>query len=325
MSNTFGSVNLINSGFQVSVAATGLTETYSLSLPIDSPADGEVLTWNDSLSRFVWGAAGSTIDLSLSLPDDVFNVTGSPYSGGTGSFTVSFDSQNANLFFASPNGAGGVPSFRAMVDADLPAQISASKISGTLAKATIPGGTLATTFQIENSGVILANNNESLSVYDSTGIALSDIYCRKLIVTEGIDQDTVTTVNLGDAILKLVSDLDGASAPTTDAGFDVTRGNQPNAILQWKEASDDWQAGVVGNVKPISRFVEVAITNADLVGNNYTLNHNLGTQYPDVWVIDDTNRRIGVNVNYTGASSCVVDFTHLAPLSNTWRVVASGK
>lgn len=46
--------------------------------------------------------------------------------GGTSSSTTS--SQNANLFFASPNGSYGLPSWRAILEADLPA-ISQSKVT----------------------------------------------------------------------------------------------------------------------------------------------------------------------------------------------------
>ena len=59
--------------------------------------------------------------VGLSLPN-IFNVTNSPVTS-SGTLTATLVSQNANLFFASPNGSSGTPSFRSIVIADLPTGI----------------------------------------------------------------------------------------------------------------------------------------------------------------------------------------------------------
>lgn len=62
--------------------------------------------------------AGTVASVALSLPA-IFSVSGTPITT-SGTFSATLASQSQNLFFASPSGSSGVPSFRAMVNADLP-------------------------------------------------------------------------------------------------------------------------------------------------------------------------------------------------------------
>ena len=77
------------------------------------------LKWNGS--GYVWGAipgSGTVTSVGLALPSE-FTVSGSPVTIA-GTLTGAWASQSANLFFASPNGSSGTPSFRAIVPADVP-------------------------------------------------------------------------------------------------------------------------------------------------------------------------------------------------------------
>jgi len=69
---------------------------------------------------------GTVTSVALSLPN-IFTVSGSPVTS-SGTLTAVLASQTANHFFAAPNGSAGVPTFRAMVAADVPT-LAASKIS----------------------------------------------------------------------------------------------------------------------------------------------------------------------------------------------------
>jgi hypothetical protein len=77
-------------------------------------------------------------------------VTGNPITT-SGTLAFSFTSQAQNLMFASPNGSAGVPLFRALVAADLPATIdsdttgnAATATSATTAGTATSAGTAAT-------------------------------------------------------------------------------------------------------------------------------------------------------------------------------------
>ena len=51
------------------------------------------------------------------------------------------------------------------------------------------------------------------------------------------------TVNIGDAMLTLNSDLAGDTAPTEDAGIEINRGSGTNKKLYWDETLDSWRVG----------------------------------------------------------------------------------
>lgn len=97
------------------------------------------------------GGGGTVTSVGLSMPA-IFAVTGSPVTG-SGTFGVAFNSQTANLLFASPNGSSGTPLFRTLVKADLPASVvhtdQANSFSGgglqdfTSMKIKLPSTTVA--------------------------------------------------------------------------------------------------------------------------------------------------------------------------------------
>jgi len=66
------------------------------------------------------GAGGGSVSsVALVVPSEM-SVSGSPVTT-TGTFTVTWASEAANKFFAAPNGSSGLPTFRLMVGADVPA------------------------------------------------------------------------------------------------------------------------------------------------------------------------------------------------------------
>jgi hypothetical protein len=64
---------------------------------------------------------GTLQSVSLVAAPHVFNVTGSPVTGTSGGFNVTFLQQTAHWVLAAPVGGDGVPSFRALVASDFPA------------------------------------------------------------------------------------------------------------------------------------------------------------------------------------------------------------
>lgn len=74
-------------------------------------------------------SGGTVTSVGLSLPTLEFDVTGSPVVL-SGTLTGDWKTQNANLVFAGPSGGGAAkPSFRALVDADIPDTITLSNIT----------------------------------------------------------------------------------------------------------------------------------------------------------------------------------------------------
>jgi hypothetical protein len=101
------------------------------------------------------GSSGGVTSVGLSLPA-IFTVTGSPITT-TGTLTATLANQTQNLFFASPNGSTGAPTFRGIVNADLPN-------SGVT-----PGSYTSTNITVDAKGLITAISNGSGATYGISG------------------------------------------------------------------------------------------------------------------------------------------------------------
>lgn len=328
--NNFYSLFLKSGNFQVEIYPKGgLTANYEIPLPTTAPVNNSVMRYNSTTATFEWVDAsafgsGSVTSVALTAPSAQFNVTGSPITNA-GTLALSWKAVSGNVVFASPsNGSSLEPAFRSLVDADLPSSISASKINGVLTKANIPSGTNATSFQLNNaSGAILSNDaGTGFYVYTSDGSTLGDLRCRKLFVTESIDTVSSTTVNLGDAVLRLLSDVT-TGTPSTDAGISVRRGASTNAAITWQESTDTWSLGLEGSLLPIARRIEKSIVNADLSAGTYVWTHNLG-KFPVVSVVDNTGAIIGVPITHTNGNVLSISFSRVGTLTGTWILVAVG-
>jgi hypothetical protein len=77
-----------------------------------------LLTKADATAVRTYIGAGTVSSLAIAVPV-YMDVTGSPLTGA-GTITLSFPSQAANKFFASPSGSAGGPDFRVLATADFP-------------------------------------------------------------------------------------------------------------------------------------------------------------------------------------------------------------
>lgn len=94
---------------------------------------GQVLKSNGSGTPY-WdtvAGTGTVTSVGLSMPS-IFNVTGSPITIA-GTLTASLANQTANTIFAGPTtGSASTPSFRALVNADIPTTLTGKTIDGSL-------------------------------------------------------------------------------------------------------------------------------------------------------------------------------------------------
>ena len=147
---------ITNSAPDQTVALTGAGTTV-----VTGTYPNFTITSNDSTVGTVTSVGGTGTVSGLTLTGTV-TTSGNLTLGGTLAVTPSnFASQTANTVLAAPNGAAGVPTFRAIVAADIPTLNqnttgTASNVTGTVAVGN--GGTGATTL---SSGYVLKGNGTS--------------------------------------------------------------------------------------------------------------------------------------------------------------------
>ncbi|OXE35256.1 MAG: hypothetical protein CGW95_14990 [Phenylobacterium zucineum] len=165
--NVSGTVAIANGGTGSTSASAALTALGAY--PASNP---NVYTSN----------TGTVTSVSLSLPAQ-FTVSGSPVST-SGTLTAAWASQTANLVFASPNGASGVPTFRTLVASDIPA-LSYAPTAGSTSVTTL--GTVTTGTWTASSIATTYTAAKVTDVQAGTGVSLS--------ATTGS-----VTVNIGQAV-----------------------------------------------------------------------------------------------------------------------------
>jgi hypothetical protein len=113
-----------------------------------APGDGQVLRWVDANSRYepYTPTAGTVTSVGLTAPG-IFSVGGSPVTTA-GTLALTLATQAANLVWAGPtSGGAATPTFRTLVDADIPASIARdAELPTSLPPSGTAGGDLAGTY-----------------------------------------------------------------------------------------------------------------------------------------------------------------------------------
>jgi len=187
------------------------SKTFSGSVSLGSAATATTPTNGDSSTKvattaFVQSAisgfgVGSVTSVGLSLPTSIFDVSGSPVTT-SGTLSATLDTQTANYVWAGPTtGAAATPTFRALVEADLP-NLSATYLPTT-------GGTISSNLII--SGDLTVNG--TTTTINSTTLAVDD----KNIVLGDIASPTDSTADGGGLTLKGATDKTFSWSNATDS------------------------------------------------------------------------------------------------------------
>lgn len=105
--------------------------------------------------------SGSVTSVAMSLPISEFAVSGSPVTTN-GTLVGAWQSQTANKVFAAPNGSAGTPTFRTLVNADLPASGATAATYQTWTAGT--GALVVTSFTVNAQGIVTATSNNAITV-----------------------------------------------------------------------------------------------------------------------------------------------------------------
>lgn len=300
--------------------------------------DGNSITFVDP------GALGGGTVSSVNLSANATAILG--VTSPTTTPTISFDAQNSNLVFAGPGSGGALaPTFRTLVEADIP-NISAIKItSGTLAYARLPVGTTANTvaagndsrfhtantdtgttqasFQIQSgsSGPRIKNESGAVALRNSADNDYADLIVKNLSV-----QGTSTTVNseivtIADNIIQINSNVTGF--PTENGGIEIERGTAINATLLWSEGQDRFVAGLVGAENTLALKKKFTFTDTNLTAGKLTIAHGLSEAHPSVSIWLASGYMLNADIRSVDANTIEIDFGgSVASGTHTVTVVA---
>ena len=161
----------------------------------------------DALEIQVAGAGlGTVTSVGLALPN-IFTVSGSPVTTA-GSLTASLAIQTQNLIFASPDGTSGQPTFRALLNADLPT-------------VSIAKGGLGLTTVATNNQIIASNGTsyEGRTISVGTGLTLTQ---GTGSINFAVDPSNINLTSLGGV---LTTPQGGTGISTAPANGELLIGN----------------------------------------------------------------------------------------------------
>ena len=142
-----GATNTLTSIPNSALVNSTITLTPSTGISIDGGTSNVTVNLGDTVTIANTGVTS----VSLTLPS-IFTVSGSPVTT-TGTLSASLNSQNANQIFAGPTtGGSSLPTFRNLVDADIPlsvARLASPTFTGTV---TIPTLILTNALSVANGG-----------------------------------------------------------------------------------------------------------------------------------------------------------------------------
>lgn len=286
------------------------TTSFDLILPTALPGSTQALTVSatGAMGYQSLSGGGTVSSVALALPGDL-SQSGGPITT-TGTISISRSSQAANLFLASPDGAAGVPSYRAMLAADVPS-LTASKISNfdaqvrtnrldqlaTAAAAVNFGGQLATNLATPASANDAANKAYVDAVASSTSNKGSVRVASTANISLSAPGTSIDGVTLSNGDLFLAKNQSTASAN----GIYVFNGS---AAAATRATSADTSAEVKSGMFV---FVQSGTVNGS---NGFTL------VTPDPITLDTT----GLTFVQTSGAGQIINGTGLAKSGNTLSI-----
>lgn len=212
----------------------GILGQYEGDVQVTTPANGDLLIRNQTAGKWVNAplTAGSGVSISNTAGAITISATGSGgtvtsvtgtspvvSSGGTtpaislasgyGDTQNPYASKTANYFLAAPNGSAGVPTFRAIVAADIPALSYVTSVSGT---GSVNGitltGTVTSSGSLTLGGTLSGIGNSQLTNSTISGVALGGNLFN-LTAGTGVSFSTGTTYNGSTAITINATGLGG--------------------------------------------------------------------------------------------------------------------
>ena len=240
--------NLILNGNAITSATGDITVTPSGvgNIVLDGQkwpqADGDASTYlkTDGSGQLSWGALPShSFTISDGASTDTFS-TGETllFTAGTG-ITTSVTDNQVTISHADTSSAASVTNtgstYIQSITVDTFGHITALASSAVPASSDVDVSTANLTSRLAQLGNVTIGNGTSTTVTTSGPLIVTG----NLTVNGTTTSVNTETINLADNIISLNSNYSG-SAPTEDAGIEVTRGSLANSLIKWNESTDRW-------------------------------------------------------------------------------------
>ena len=211
-----------------------------ININIDSPVNGEVLKWDESLSSWV---NNTLLEANIASFDNFegHKLSTTSVHGIVDTSDIALKSGNVNQF------ADIVSSGEDIEDSVIKRHVQNTDV-----------GTSSLTFYLGLGGPKIKGNLGAIEIRNNNDSDYANLIVNNLIVKGTTTTTTSETVLFDNNILILNSNYSGSS-PTINAGLEVERGSLTNASLIWDESNDLWKVGLVGSEKVI--VTEDAIKN----------------------------------------------------------------
>ena len=219
-----------------------------INIDIDSPADGEVLRWDNSTSNW--------INNTLAEADIASATSFETHTLSTTSVHGIDDTSDLVLKSGSINQLADITSSGVIIED----AVSKRHVQNT------DVGTSSTTFYLGLNGPRIKGNLGAVEIRNSNDSDYADLVVQNLTVkgtTTTIESETVTFT---DNILTLNSNYTG-STPVENGGLEIERGTLTNAAIIWDESNDLWRAGLIGAEKTIVRESNTVALTGDVTGS----------------------------------------------------------
>lgn len=202
------------SALQTYTAGTGVILLGRQSAPLGTRTDrleniGGNLYFNGTVLASS-SSAGTVTSVAISAPTAVFDIAGSPITS-SGTLALTFDTQTANTVFSGPgSGSAATPTFRAIVDADVPNTI------------TIAGTNNVTWASVNKSGSSLADLATRSAADLSSGTLADARFPSTLPALSGVNLTALNATNLASGTVACAREPALTGDVTTSAGSCAT-------------------------------------------------------------------------------------------------------
>lgn len=191
-------------------------------LPTDDGANGQALTTDGngvlSWTTITGGGGGTVTSVGLSLPS-IFTVSGSPVTS-SGTLTGTLATQVKNSIFAGPStGVDATPTFRSLVDDDIPNVLTVSKISNLTSNGFVKTSAGDGTLSVDTNTYLTANQTITLSG-DVTGSGSTSI---TTAIAAGVIVDADINASAAISISKLAASAITIAGTSTSLGGSISR------------------------------------------------------------------------------------------------------